>query len=133
MKRAFTLVEVLTVVIILTILVVIALPNYSRLKKRIEYRETAGIVKLVQAGAKYYDLRYGIASLPSGDDVWAYLKVDRPFGANLIYTIEDESGTKYLRIKNADNDLLYSYQLPNGPGTKTEHEDIQYLPDDLPN
>jgi prepilin-type N-terminal cleavage/methylation domain-containing protein len=132
MKRGFTLIEMLTVVIVLSILATVSLPIYNRVKKRIEYRETSGVLELVRAGAKYYDLKYGISVLSSGDPAWTQLKVDKPAWLNLVYSIEDSAGTKYMRIRNKNNNLLYSYRLPDGPGSKTAHADTAYLPADLP-
>jgi prepilin-type N-terminal cleavage/methylation domain-containing protein len=132
MKRGFTLIEMLTVIIILSILGTVSLPIYNRVKTRIEYREASGVLELVRAGAKYYDLKYGISGLSSGDPGWVQLKVDKPTGLNLIYSIEAAAGIRYMRIRNKNNDLLYSYQLPNGPGSRTAHADTANLPSDLP-
>jgi prepilin-type N-terminal cleavage/methylation domain-containing protein len=133
MKKAYTLVEIIVVVVILSILASIALPGFKMIKKRIEYKETSGVVGLVRAGAKYYDLKYGLTELPAGDNAWTYLKVDKPSDVYLVYEIVDDAGVKYMRIKNQSGDLLYSYKLPDGPReTIPEQDDMQYLPEDLP-
>ncbi|MFA5069304.1 MAG: prepilin-type N-terminal cleavage/methylation domain-containing protein [Candidatus Omnitrophota bacterium] len=129
MKKAFTLIEVLIVVFIVGILAVASLPAYGKLKKTIEYKETSGILDLVRAGAKYYDLKYGIGGLPVAG-AWDYLKISQPAGSKLIYQIV--SGPK-LEICNSSGAWLYRYTLPNGPSEKnTGHDDFQYLPSDLP-
>ena len=133
MKRAFTITEVLITVVIISIIAAIGVPAYNNLKKRIEYKEALGVTELVRAAASYYFMKYGsFSSLGSGDAAWVDLKINKPEVNKLNYEIADVTGTKYLRIKNAGNDLLYSYQLPNGPGTKEAHADTAYLPDDLP-
>jgi prepilin-type N-terminal cleavage/methylation domain-containing protein len=130
MKKAFTTIEVLVVVVILGILVSIAIPGYSRLKKSTEYREALGFLELVRAGAKYYDLKYGISGLPTGTGAWTALKIDEPAGPQLNYAII--SGPR-LEIQNQTGAWLYRYNLVNGTTQKrTGHADYQYLPKDLP-
>ena len=130
MKKAFTTIELIIVMVILGIIASVALPGYSRIKKRMEYKEASGILELVRAGAKYYDLKYGIAALdPTAGPLWTHLKIDDPPAANLGYAIV--AGPD-LQISNTGGDVLYTYTLPDGPGATTAEEDAAYLPADLP-
>jgi prepilin-type N-terminal cleavage/methylation domain-containing protein len=128
-KKAFTLLETLIVIIILTIVVLAFMPTYSRLKKSMEYKEASSLLELVRAGAKYYDVKYGIGHLVGGAGAWDTIKVERPTGGKLDYDIA--AGPK-LQIKKKDGTTLYVYDLPDGPGTPTADPDASYLPDDLP-
>ncbi len=130
MKKAFTMIEILVVLLILGILISISIPGYSRLKKRTEYKEASGILELVRAGAKYYDLKYGVSGLPTGSSAWAALKIDEPAGPQLTYEVV--TGPK-LEIKNKGGDWLYRYHLETGAVERnTGHDDYAYLPGDLP-
>ena len=135
MKKAFTTIEIMIVMVILAIIASIALPGYVEFKKRIEYKEASGILELVRAGAKYYDLKYGIAALdPTAGPLWTHLKVDDPSSAHLVYSIVTgpAAGESDLQISNTDGDVLYTYTLPDGPGATTAEPDVAYLPTDLP-
>lgn len=129
MKKAFTLVETLMVLVILGILSAFLLPGYEKIKKRAEYRETTGLLNLVRAGAKYYDLKYGINHLSAGGTAaWPAMRVNEPTDAKLTYVIVAGPA---LEIRNPNGNLLYTYTLPDGPGVQTGHPDTSYLPADL--
>lgn len=130
MRKAFTLVEVLIVLVVIAILAAFIVPGYGTIKKRAEYRETTGLLNLVRAGAKYYDLKYGINHLAGGGTAaWPAMRVDEPTDAKLTYAIVAGPA---LEIRNPAGQLLYTYTLPDGPGVKTGHADTSYLPADLP-
>jgi prepilin-type N-terminal cleavage/methylation domain-containing protein len=134
MKRAFTLVEMMIVIIIISIITTFGLPSYHKMKKTIEYKEASGIVGMVRAAAGYYYMQYGdFDDLQLGAGAWDDLNIEQPDGDKLTYEIADDAGVKYIRIRNLSGDLLYSYKLPNGPReTIPEQDDMQYLPEDLP-
>jgi prepilin-type N-terminal cleavage/methylation domain-containing protein len=129
-KNSFTLIEVLVAVIVVSILVAIVLPNYGNLKKRIEYKEASGILQLVRAGAKYYDLKHGIGGMPTGGGAWTALRIDPPSGPQLDYVI---IAGPTLEIRKRDGTWLYRYNLSTGGTSRNIGEpDIVYLPSDLP-
>jgi prepilin-type N-terminal cleavage/methylation domain-containing protein len=130
MKKAFTLVEILIVIVVLGILAAFLLPGYGNIRKRAEYREASGLLNLVRAGAKYYDLKYGINHLAlGGAGAWDAMRVDEPSTAHLTYNII--AGPE-LEIRSPDGNVLYTYRLPDGPGVTTADPDTAYLPGDLP-
>ncbi len=57
--RAVTLLEILTVIIIIGILVALALPNFGTMKERALDREAKANLKLIQAAEKIYRMEVG--------------------------------------------------------------------------
>ena len=57
--KAITLIEILTVIIIIGILVVLALPNFGTMKERALDREAKANLKLIQAAEKIYRMEVG--------------------------------------------------------------------------
>ena len=131
MKKAFTLIELLIVLVILAIITAFVLPGYGNIRRRAEYREASSLLNLVRAGAKYYDLKYGISHLALGGvAAWPAMRVDDPSSsAHLTYDI---IAGPALQVSNPDGDVLYTYTLPDGPGALTADADTAFLPADLP-
>lgn len=57
--RAFTLLELLVVLIIVGILAGLAIPNYTKTSERAKDREAQTALSLIQAGERMYQLRAG--------------------------------------------------------------------------
>ncbi len=133
MKKGFTLVELLIAIIILSILAAVSLPVYNKIIKRTGFKEVTNIVGLIRAGAKYYNLKYGVGVLAANETAWGALKLDKPTdsGTNLIYVITSADGDPALQVFYKGN-MLYQYNLKTGIGINTGVPDAAYLPADLP-
>jgi prepilin-type N-terminal cleavage/methylation domain-containing protein len=135
MKKSFTIIELVIVIVILGIFAMVSFPMYNKIIKRTGFKEVASIVNLVRAGAKYYDLKYDLSNLPAGETAWGGLKVDKPAasGAELTYTItaSETTGNPELEV-SYDDSLLYEYDLITETGAPTEDPNAAYLPADLP-
>jgi competence protein ComGC len=130
-KKAFTLIEIVIVIITMVAIITVSLPAYDKMKKRIEYSPASGFVELVRSAASYYLLRNGsFAGLATGDPAWVGLNVAPPSTSSLTYVII--SGPQ-LEIRNRSGDWLYRYHLSTGAvERRTAHADYPYLPKDLP-
>jgi len=132
MKKGFTLIELLIVVVILGIVSILAIPTFSKIITRSQFREVVNVVELVRTGAKYYDLKYGLAALTPDDGAWPYLKIDKPTSTcELVYTIvADGSSHPTMRVSR-DGSAVYEYDLVDDAGDKkAAHSDSRYLPPD---
>ena len=58
-SKALTLIEVIAVLIIVSILVVVAIPNYQRTVEQARDKEAISCLRLIQAGEKIYRSRVG--------------------------------------------------------------------------
>ena len=57
--KAFTIVEILVVLLILGTLIALALPNFGTMKERTLDREAKANLKLIQAAEKIYHMEFG--------------------------------------------------------------------------
>lgn len=123
--RAFTLLELLVVLIIVGIMAGIAIPNYTKTRERALNREAQTALSLIQAAERIYRLRnptyYGSLVLDDINDnlklslssqVWTYSIVA---GANAFTASARRSptGTPWDRSWDIDQD-------DNGPNACTE-------------
>ncbi len=134
MKKAYTLTEIIAVIVILAILAAVSVPMYNKIIKRSSFKEVSTIVNLVKAGAKYYDLRYDMSIFEANDNIepWVNLRVDKPSGTGTKLTYVITGGTDPVLQVSYDGNLLYTYDLKDGTGTTTADPDTAYLPGDLP-
>jgi prepilin-type N-terminal cleavage/methylation domain-containing protein len=120
MKRGFTLVEIMTVLVIIVILASLGIPMFYKATREAELAEVELMVDMVSAGARYYDFKYGFASFdPSAGPVvyWKALNVDLPPHSECQYTIIAEGGKKKLLVESMPTGKvpwiwLYKYELP---------------------
>lgn len=136
MKKGYTLIDVLIIVVILGVLVTVAIPAYRRIIRRAELREVRNLLELTRAGARYYHLKYDITDIDTSegqDAVFRSLRVDIPADSNCIYQIVAIGTTRQLQvIRRSDSALLYTYDLPDAGGSIQKTSDERYL-QDLPN
>jgi prepilin-type N-terminal cleavage/methylation domain-containing protein len=68
-KKGVTLIEFLIVIIIIGILVILSLPQYSQIRERAFDREAKANLRLIQAAERFYRLELGCyyASTDTGD------------------------------------------------------------------
>lgn len=132
MKKAYTIIDVLIIVVILAILAAVVVPAYNKVVRRSELKEVRTLVELTRAGAKYYHGKYWITSITTPANL-SVLNVTVPSDAKCTYSIVSGAGnTRILEVRRtSDNVLLYTYQLPNGPGVVQATTDARYL-EDLP-
>lgn len=133
MKKAYTLIGVLIVVVILGILATGAIPSLRQIIRRTELKEVRSVVEAVISGARYYELKYGtITTLPLYDSGtqkdWPALNVELPNNPVCAYEILDGGTTgKQLRV-NSDGVWLYTYDLPRGLGAiNAGNSDAKYV------
>ena len=134
MKKGWTFTEVLAVIIIIAIAVLIVAPGIKSFIKRGQMREISVMLDSIRAGAKYYDFKYQLTTLDSADP-WSALRVQIPRDARYTYSMVDEPTTpsgKQLQVKNSDGVLLYTYNLPDGPGVLISGTEEERYLGDLP-
>ncbi|MFH1645298.1 MAG: type II secretion system protein [Candidatus Omnitrophota bacterium] len=151
-KKAFTLVDLLIVSIVLGIISSMGWPIYNKIAKKMRFKEVKIMVDLVISGAKVYDMKCGIAELLnySEEDAWDEIDVVMPVGRewSCSYRIADadDSGVtdgniEFYIYSDPERDgskttLLYTYTLPYGggvnDGANAGNTDAAYLPVGLP-
>ena len=113
-RKGFTLVEIMTVVAVIGILAVIAIPNYLLSRKK--SRQNACIVNLKQIqNAKDQSLMAN-GGVTSGDLFGneRYIKVEPKCPAGGVYTIGDENEDPTCSYTAAEG---YEHRLPSGSTT----------------
>jgi len=91
MKKAITLLELLTVIIVVGILASLALPTFNKAKESAFDKEAKANLKLIQAAEKVYRMEYSTYYPSSGsegniDNINAYLKLLIPT-TNWTYSV----------------------------------------------
>lgn len=132
MRKGYSLIGVLIVVIIVSILSIGAIPSFNRIIRRAEMKEVKDMVDSVRAGARQFVLKRGAIGILSitAPDYWDQLNVDVDTNAVCAYTIvSGGTTTRQLRVESSGL-LLYTYDLPNGPGTlNAGNPDARYVQD----
>lgn len=129
MKKAYTIVDVLLIVIILAILAAIVTPAYNKVVRRSELKEVRTLVELTRAGARYYHGKYGITSITPPANL-SVLNVTVPPDAKCTYSIVSGGTTGRQLQVTSSNGLLYTYDLPDGPGAiNGVNPDARYVQD----
>lgn len=82
-KKGVTLIELLIVIVIIGILVILSLPQYSQIRERAFDREAKANLRLMQAAERFYRLELGgyYASTDVGD-ISTNLKLSLPSTTN---------------------------------------------------
>ncbi|MGD0337056.1 MAG: prepilin-type N-terminal cleavage/methylation domain-containing protein [Candidatus Omnitrophota bacterium] len=121
MKEAFTIIELVVVVVVIAVLISIAFPIYTTTKERAFDKEATANLKLIQAAQKIYKMEAGgYYSSNLIDDINTYLRLDIPKSAtkNWGYNVTNEtagaSGTA-TRIGNSRS-WSFSYNSTGDPG-----------------
>jgi len=100
--RAVTLLEILTVIIIIGILVALALPNFGTMKERALDREAKANLKLIQAAEKIYRMEAGFYYPKDADN------------------FETNIGTINTNLRLSLTERNWDYSVTGGdPGTAT--------------
>ena len=102
-KKAFTLVEILVVIIIVGILAALALPGYNRTKELTLDREAKSILALIQGAEKIYRMETGDYYTSAViADVNTNLKVYLPTtAASWDYTVTNTQSTASRKPSNS--------------------------------
>lgn len=86
--RAFTLLELLVVLIIVGILAGLAIPNYTKTRERALNREAQTALSLIQAGERIYSLRVGsYIACANTDATNTNLKLNLPLSGAWSYNV----------------------------------------------
>lgn len=105
-KRAFTLIELLIVIIIIGILASIALPNFAGMKENALNKEAFANLKLIQAAQKIYKMetdRYYVSGGGDNAAINQNLKLSLPAGANRNWTYATGANGCGIATRNGDN------------------------------
>jgi len=128
--KAFTLIEVISVLIIVSILVVVAVPNYQKAIEQARDKEAIAILRLIQAGERiyhskiesYYPVTEGVLETTAGnindslhlqlnEREWDY-SVENRVGGVFVYKAE-KAGIRTWVISNNDcNSVFSAYCTP---------------------
>ncbi|MFC1807019.1 type IV pilin protein [Candidatus Omnitrophota bacterium] len=124
-KKAFTLIEVLIVVLILGVLATIALPQFKQVIWKSRYREVFNIVSGIAKAEQLYLMEYGEYTkfdnmqcmagegyATGSTQVQRALSVDIPDDSYFIYLIEPSTqhpNTTQIFFRTAAYDWAYSY------------------------
>lgn len=139
MRKGYTILGVLLVLIIVSILAIGALPEFRRIMRRAEMGEVRGMVDSIRAGARQYVFKQGtiatlaLSSDPPPADVWDQLNIDVDPNAVCAYTIVDLSipARRWLQV-DSSGDWLYRYELPDdsdGGDKNSSNADYRYIQD----
>ncbi|MBF0619154.1 MAG: type II secretion system protein [Candidatus Omnitrophica bacterium] len=115
MRNAFTMVEILIVVIILGLVAAFGIPSYTKAISRQKARQAIANLRAVSAANNYYYNRYGTSKIVSGStlavsDIDAAFKLNLGYDTSTTYTCSDimrGSKEEYCTAKNpGDNYTL---------------------------
>ncbi len=105
--KAVTLLEILTVVLIIGILIALALPRFGTMKERALDKEAGANLKLIQAAEKIYRMEIGVFWPDSGTattpSLNTNLRLDLPT-RNWTYQASSNSGDPPLDVQAARSD-----------------------------
>jgi prepilin-type N-terminal cleavage/methylation domain-containing protein len=93
--RAFSMVELIVVVLIIAILVAFAMPQFTSTRERAFDNEAKANLKLIQAAEKIYRMEIGGYYGPEGDiaQMNSVLRLSIPLTSKWDYNITDVNGT----------------------------------------
>lgn len=133
-KKAFTLIELIVVIIILGILATVALPNMKKIITRTQLKEVGSMVELIKSGSKYYNLKYGLNIFDTSDQAtaWEVIKLDMLASVpGLTYTFGTDAQGKYiLASKGTTWYKYYFYGLAEDTSQRNDPDNV--LPANLP-
>jgi type IV pilus assembly protein PilA len=121
MKEAFTIIELVVVVVVITVLISIAFPIYTTTKERAFDKEATANLKLIQAAQKIYRMEIGgYYSSTNIPDINSYLRLDisNSTTKNWIYNVTNETVDSKARAMRTDGSRVwnYSYVESGEPG-----------------
>lgn len=88
-KKGMTIMELVIVLVLISVIVMLTLPNYTTMQERAKDKEAIGILKRVQEAQKFYSLEKSTYYPPAPtvfvatlNSINLYLKLDLTTGAN---------------------------------------------------
>jgi type IV pilus assembly protein PilE len=96
--KAYTLVEILVVLVIIGVLAALAWPNYVAIKEKTLNREAKASLALIRAAEKIYKMEQGFyypygATTSTISDINNYLKLSLPESASVNWSVSLDSTT----------------------------------------
>lgn len=121
MKKAVTLIEVIVTVIIISILVMVALPSFSRMHESSLDKEAFGSLKRMQEAARLYNMEFsqyypstGTGLVTNISNINRNLKISLSTAAdpNWNYAVKDEAaGTCVQATRNGDDGRIWRLEI----------------------
>lgn len=95
LKKSFTLIELMIVIVIIGILMAVTFPSYDKIQEKTQDREAAVALKYIRAAEKIYKMENGhyypeVGSDSNIDTINSELKLSLS-GSNWSYTVDADS------------------------------------------
>lgn len=117
-KKAYTLIEILVVLVIIGTLAALAWPNYMSIKEKGLNREAKANLALIRAAEKIYRMEQGFyypysSSTSVISDINSFLKLSLPESASVSWQITVDGGGTQAEAERAGSDgRTWNIQFP---------------------
>lgn len=124
MKKSYSLIEILVVVIIITVLVTIAIPRFRKTILNVRDKEANAMLILIREAERIYRLEhYVYISCASTDDCNQLLKLSLPAAASSYwaYSVTVPAADQFCGKANHNGDNRYISEIMEKAGSSCSH------------